>query len=209
MADEEIVAIDWPKGGRMLIGYARVTTLEQNEDLQTDALRKVGFERIYADHSSGTKASRPQLDRMLEVLRESDTVVVWKLDRLGRSVQNLADLMGRFRKQGVGFRSLTEQMDTATPSGALVFNIFSALAQFERDLIRERTMAGLTAARARGRKGGQPRKLSDKDSVMVRQLYDSRIVTVKEVAARFNVSRSTVYKAIDRAGKEEQHRAST
>ena len=192
----------------MLIGYARVSTLEQNEDLQTDALRKAGCGRIYVDHSSGAKASRPQQDRMLEALREGDTVVVWKLDRLGRSVQNLVDLMDRFRKQGVGFRSLTENMDTSTPGGVLVFNIFSALAQFERDLIRERTMAGLTAARARGRKGGRPYKLSDKDVAMVRQLYDSRTVTVKEIAARFNVSRSTIYKAIGRAGKKEQHQAS-
>ncbi|MBI0065033.1 recombinase family protein [Bifidobacterium polysaccharolyticum] len=192
----------------MLIGYARVSTLEQNEELQTDALKKAGCGRIYVDHSSGAKASRPQQDRMLEALHEGDTVVVWKLDRLGRSVQNLVDLMDRFHKQGVGFRSLTENMDTSTPGGVLVFNIFSALAQFERDLIRERTMAGLTAARARGRKGGRPYKLSDKDVAMVRQLYDSRTVTVKEIAARFNVSRSTIYKAIGRAGKKEQHQAS-
>lgn len=188
----------------MLIGYARVSTLEQNEDLQTDALKKAGCGRIYVDHSSGAKASRPQQDRMLEALHEGDTVVVWKLDRLGRSVQNLVDLMDRFHRQGVGFRSLTENMDTSTPGGVLVFNIFSALAQFERDLIRERTMAGLTAARARGRKGGRPYKLSDKDVAMVRQLYDSRTVTVKEIAARFNVSRSTIYKAIGRAGKKEE-----
>lgn len=192
----------------MLIGYARVSTLEQNEDLQTDALRKAGCGRIYVDHSSGAKASRPQLDRMLDMLRPEDTVVVWKLDRLGRSVQNLVDLMDRFQKMGVEFRSLTENMDTSTPGGVLVFNIFSALAQFERDLIRERTVAGLTAARARGRKGGRPYKLSDKDIVMVRQLYDSRTVTVKEIAGRFNVSRSTIYKAIGRAGKKEQHPAS-
>ncbi|MSD91690.1 recombinase family protein [Bifidobacterium asteroides] len=191
----------------MLIGYARVSTLEQSEDLQTDALRKAGCGRIYVDHSSGAKASRPQLDRMLEALREGDTVVVWKLDRLGRSVQNLAGLMDRFRRQGVGFRSLTENMDTSTSGGVMVFNMFAVMAQFERDLIRERTMAGLTAARARGRKGGRPYKLSDKDVAMVRQLYDSRTVTVKEIAARFNVSRSTIYKAIGRAGKKEQHQA--
>lgn len=183
----------------MLIGYARVSTLDQHADLQNDALKKAGCERIYADRASGAKASRPQLDRMLEALREGDTVVVWKLDRLGRSVQNLVDLMGRFREQGVGFRSLTEQMDTTTPGGVLVFNIFGALAQFERDLIRERTLAGLTAARARGRKGGRPRKLSDKDIAMVRQLYESRTVSVKEIADRFRVSRSTIYKVLDQA----------
>lgn len=188
----------------MLIGYARVSTLDQHADLQNDALKKAGCERIYADHASGAKASRPQLDRMLEALREGDTVVVWKLDRLGRSVQNLVDLMGRFREQGVGFRSLTEQMDTTTPGGVLVFNIFGALAQFERDLIRERTLAGLTAARARGRKGGRPSKLSGRDIAMVRQLYDSRTVTVKEIAVRFRVSRSTVYKALERSKGQNQ-----
>lgn len=144
----------------MLIGYARVSTLEQNEDLQTDALRKAGCERIYTDHASGAKASRPELDRMLDMLREGDVVAVWKLDRLGRSVQNLTDLMALLQGRGIGFRSLTEQMDTTTPGGVMVFNIFAALAQFERDLIRERTRAGLKAARARGRNGGRPRKLS-------------------------------------------------
>ena len=151
----------------MLIGYARVSTLEQNEDLQTDALRKAGCGRIY--------------------------------------VQNLAGLMDRFRKQGVGFRSLTENMDTSTSGGVMVFNMFAVMAQFERDLIRERTMAGLKAARARGRNGGRPYKLSDKDVAMVRQLYDSRTVTVKEIAARFNVSRSTIYKALDRQKDQSQH----
>lgn len=189
------------------VGYARVSTLEQNEDLQTDALKKAGCERIFTDHASGAKASRPQLDRMLDMLRHGDTVVVWKLDRLGRSVQNLVDLMDRFQKMGVEFRSLTENMDTSTSGGVLIFNIFSALAQFERDLIRERTMAGLKAARARGRKGGRPSKLSDKDIAMVRQLYDSRTVTVKEIAARFDVSRSTVYKALEHSKDQSQHRS--
>lgn len=182
----------------MLIGYARVSTLEQNEDLQTDALRKAGCERIYTDHASGAKASRPELDRMLDMLREGDVVAVWKLDRLGRSVQNLTDLMALLQGRGIGFRSLTEQMDTTTPGGVMVFNIFAALAQFERDLIRERTRAGLKAARARGRNGGRPRKLSSRDVAMVRQLYDSRTVTAKEIADRFHVSRSTVYKALER-----------
>ena len=187
------------------VGYARVSTLEQNEDLQTDALKKAGCERIFTDHASGAKASRPQLDRMLDMLRRGDTVVVWKLDRLGRSVQNLVDLMDRFQKMGVEFRSLTENMDTSTSGGVLIFNIFSALAQFERDLIRERTMAGLKAARARGRKGGRPSKLSDKDIAMIRQLYDSRTVTVQEIADRFDVSRSTIYKALEHSKDQSQH----
>lgn len=187
------------------IGYARVSTLEQNEDLQIDALRSAGCQRIFTDHTSGAKASRPQLDRMLDMLRRGDTVVVWKLDRLGRSVQNLVDLMDRFQKTGVGFHSLTEQMDTSTSGGVLIFNIFSALAQFERDLIRERTKAGLEAARARGRNGGRPRKLSDKDRAMIRQVYDSRTATVQEIADRFNVSRSTIYKALEHSKKQSQH----
>jgi DNA invertase Pin-like site-specific DNA recombinase len=145
----------------MIIGYARVSTLEQNEALQTDALDKAGCERLFTDHASGAKAHRPELDRLLDVIREGDTLVVWKLDRLGRSVQNLVDLMNLLQSRGVGFRSLTENMDTTTPGGVLVFNVFAAMAQFERDLIRERTNAGLRAARARGHKGGRPSKLTE------------------------------------------------
>lgn len=182
----------------MLIGYARVSTQDQNADLQVDALERAGCERIYTDHASGAKASRPQLDRMLEALRKGDTVVVWKLDRLGRSTLNLAALLERFREQEIGFRSLTEQMDTTTPGGVLVFNVFAAVAQLERDMIRERTKAGVMAARARGRKGGRPRKLTKKDEIMIRELYESRSVTIKEIAAKFNVGRTTIYKAINR-----------
>lgn len=182
----------------MLIGYARVSTQDQNADLQVDALERAGCERIYTDHASGAKASRPQLDRMLEALRKGDTVVVWKLDRLGRSTLNLAALLEKFREQEIGFRSLTEQMDTTTPGGVLVFNVFAAVAQLERDMIRERTKAGVMAARARGRKGGRPRKLTKKDEIMIRELYESRSVTIKEIAAKFNVGRTTIYKAINR-----------
>ena len=188
----------------MLIGYARVSTFGQNEDLQINALEKEGCERIYVDHSSGAKASRPQLDRMLEALREGDTVMVWKLDRLGCSFRNLVNLMELFHKQKVGFRSLTEPIDTTTPSGVLVFNIFSAMAQFEYDLTRERTIAGLKAARAHGREGGRPYKLSCQDIAVVRRLYDSKTMTVKEIADKFGVCRSTVYKAVERAKRKER-----
>lgn len=177
----------------MLIGYARVSTLDQNEDLQVDALKSAGCERWYVDHASGAKASRPELDRMVEVLREGDVLVVWKLDRLGHSVQNLVDVMNRLQDMGVGFKSLTEQMDTTTPGGVLVFNVFAAMAQFERDLIRERTNAGLKAARSRGRVGGRRHKLSKSDEAMARQLYASKSVTVNEIAQRFRISRGTVY----------------
>ena len=146
----------------MIYGYARVSTNDQTTDLQRDALERAGCDRILTDVASGARARRPELDHMLDLLREGDTVVVWKLDRLGRSMRNLVDLMATFDERGVRFRSLTESMDTSTPGGTLVFNIFGSLAQFERDLIRERTRAGLEAARARGRKGGRPAKLDEK-----------------------------------------------
>lgn len=180
----------------MIVGYARVSTAAQNEALQSDALNREGCERLYVDRCSGARASRPELDRMLDALRAGDTVVVWKLDRLGRSVGNLVDLMNRFQRMGVNFRSVTERMDTATPGGVLIFNVFASMAQFERDLIRERTHAGLAAARARGRKGGRPSKLSDKDKRRVRELGASRALTIREIADKYQVSRQTVYNTI-------------
>jgi DNA invertase Pin-like site-specific DNA recombinase len=180
----------------MIVGYARVSTAAQNEALQIDALNREGCERLYVDRCSGAKASRPELDRMLDALRESDTVVVWKLDRLGRSVGNLVDLMNRFQRIGVNFRSVTERMDTATPGGVLIFNVFASMAQFERDLIRERTHAGLTAARARGRKGGRPSKLSERDRRRIRELGASRALTIREIADKYQVSRQTIYNTI-------------
>ena len=180
----------------MVYGYARVSTGDQTTDLQRDALEKAGCDRIFTDVASGARAHRPELDHMLDLLREGDTVVVWKLDRLGRSMQNLVDLMTIFDERGVQFRSLTEAIDTSTPGGTLVFNIFGSLAQFERDLIRERTRAGLEAARARGRKGGRPAKLDAKQVKEVRRLYDSKTVTVDQIAAMMHVGRSTIYRCL-------------
>ncbi|MDN6805512.1 recombinase family protein [Bifidobacterium mongoliense] len=180
----------------MIVGYARVSTLDQNEQLQTDALTRAGCERLFIDHASGAKAHRPELDRMLDVIRDGDMLVVWKLDRLGRSVQNLVDLMNLLQSRGVGFKSLTENMDTTTPGGVLVFNVFAAMAQFERDLIRERTNAGLQAARARGHKGGRPSKLGDRERARIRELYQSRALTVQEIADQYHVSRKTIYSSI-------------
>ena len=180
----------------MVYGYARVSTGDQTTNLQRDALEKAGCDRIFTDVASGARAHRPELDHMLDLLREGDTVVVWKLDRLGRSVRNLVDLMTIFDKRGVQFRSLTEAIDTSTPGGTLVFNIFGSLAQFERDLIRERTRAGLEAARARGRKGGRPAKLDAKQVKEVRRLYDSKTVTVDQIAAMMHVGRSTIYRCV-------------
>jgi DNA invertase Pin-like site-specific DNA recombinase len=177
----------------MIIGYARVSTLDQNEQLQTDALTKAGCGRLFVDHASGAKAHRPELDHLLDVIREGDTLIVWKLDRLGRSVQNLVDLMNLLQSRGVGFKSLTENMDTTTPGGVLIFNVFAAMAQFERDLIRERTSAGLQAARARGRKGGRPSKLSGKQRARIRELYRSRALTVQSIANQYQVARNTIY----------------
>lgn len=132
------------------------------------------------------------------MLREGDTVVVWKLDRLGRSLKNLVDLVTEFNQSGVQFRSLTESIDTSTPGGMLIFNVFASLAQFERDLIRERTNAGLKAARARGRKGGRPSLLSKQQAIEAQRIYDSRSLTVGQIATLFNVSRSTIYRALTR-----------
>lgn len=181
----------------MIYGYARVSTNDQTTDLQRDALERAGCDRILTDVASGARARRPELDHMLDLLREGDTVVVWKLDRLGRSMRNLVDLMATFDERGVRFRSLTESMDTSTPGGTLVFNIFGSLAQFERDLIRERTRAGLEAARARGRKGGRPAKLDEKQVREVRRLYKSRTVTVGQIAAMIHAGRPTVYRCLD------------
>ncbi|MBW3090063.1 recombinase family protein [Bifidobacterium miconisargentati] len=181
-------------------GYARVSTNGQTADLQRDALDKAGCDRLFVDVASGAKAHRSELDRMMELLREGDVVVVWRLDRLGRSVQNLVELMNRLQEMGVGFVSLNEAIDTTTPGGILVFNIFAALAQFERDLIRERTNAGLEAARARGRKGGRPAKLDGRQVREIRRLYESRTVTVNQIAAMMGVGRATIYRALERGG---------
>lgn len=184
--------------GSRIYGYARVSTNRQDAALQRDALEKAGCDDIFIDEGvSGAKAHRPELDRMVGMLREGDTVVVWKLDRLGRSLQNLVELVNKFDGMGVQFRSLTEAIDTTTPGGVLVFNIFASLAQFERDLIRERTSAGLQAARARGRHGGRPTKLNERQVREVRRLYDSRTVTVGQLAAMMGVGRSTIYRVLN------------
>src|SRR5512144_550949 len=146
----------------MLIGYARVSTTDQTLDLQKDALEKAGCSKIFTDTASGAKAERIGLDEALNYVRSGDTLVVWKLDRLGRSLPHLIETITGLNNRGVGFKSITEAIDTTTSGGKLIFHIFGALAEFERDIIRERTQAGLTAARARGRKGGRPRALTSR-----------------------------------------------
>ena len=181
-----------------LIGYARVSTAEQDTALQTDALRKAGCERIFEDTASGAKAERPGLTAALAYLRDGDVLAVWRLDRLGRSLPHLIDTIGELDVRGVGFRSLTESIDTTTSGGRLIFHVFGALGQFERDLIRERTHAGLAAARARGRKGGRPPALSPDQVKAARRMYEQNEMTVAKIGAVLGVSRATIYRALNR-----------
>jgi len=180
-----------------LLGYARVSTAEQNVGLQTDELAAVGCWKVFVDHASGALDRRPELDRVLEQLRPGDTLVVWRLDRLGRSLRHLIDTVTLLDGRGVGFRSLRESIDTTTAGGRLVFHIFAALAQFEREIIRDRTIAGLAAARARGRRGGRPSKLSADQRRTARKLYDEREHTVAQIGRILGVSRTSIYRALD------------
>jgi DNA invertase Pin-like site-specific DNA recombinase len=187
----------------MQIGYARVSTDDQTLDLQLDALSKAGCDRIFRDTVSGAKAERPGLRAALDHLRVGDTLVVWRLDRLGRSLQHLIETLTALHERGVGFRSLTESIDTTTSSGKLIFHIFGALAEFERDLIRERTRAGLLAARARGRTGGRPKVKAFDDPrrlAAARRLYAEGKTTIGTICATFGISRSTLYRYVARDG---------
>jgi DNA invertase Pin-like site-specific DNA recombinase len=177
----------------MKVGYARVSTEEQSLSLQLDALKEAGCGKIYRDKASGAKSQRPGLQEALEYLREGDTLVVWRLDRLGRSLKHLIETVQVLEEQGVGFQSLQEAIDTTTSGGKLVFHIFGALAEFERNLIRERTKAGLQAARARGRKGGRPKALDEKKQALLYELYDEKKYSVKQICAMVGVSKSTLY----------------
>lgn len=189
-----------------LIGYARVSTSEQDPALQIDALRGVGCERIFVDHATGATTSRAELEKAQAFLRPGDTLVVWRLDRLGRSLRDLVELVNWLDEQDVMFKSITESIDTSTSGGRLIFHVFASLAEFERELIRERTMAGLEAARARGRKGGRPTVMTKKKLAIARQMIaetdDSgrHAHTISDVAAVLNVSRATLYRAMDRDG---------
>jgi DNA invertase Pin-like site-specific DNA recombinase len=179
----------------MIFGYARVSTQDQNLDLQIDALKKYGVERIYQEKITGAKKDRPQLDEMLKVLRTGDTVVVWKLDRIGRSMMHLIELVDLFNANGVQFVSLKESINTTTATGKLIFNIFASLAEFERDIIRERTRAGLEAARARGRNGGRPKKRPEKVDIAL-TMYDSKQYTIPQIMDSTGMSRATLYRYI-------------
>src|SRR3712207_528369 len=180
----------------MLIGYARVSTHDQTIHSQRDALEKAGCKQIFTDTISGTKTERKGLSEALSHLREGDTLVVWRLDRLGRSLRHLIDAITALHDRGVGFKSLQENIDTTTSGGKLVFHIFGALAEFEREIIRERTNAGLAAARSRGRSGGRPKALSKDKTEMAKKLYADKTNTVSQICKTLGISRSTLWRYV-------------
>jgi DNA invertase Pin-like site-specific DNA recombinase len=184
----------------MKVGYARISTPSQTFNLQTDALEKAGCEKIFFDTGTGVRHEREGMKEMLNFFREGDVVIVWKLDRLGRSIRNLIDLTHEIKKRGASFISLSENIDTTTISGKLVFHIFGALAEFERDLLIERTTAGLEAARARGRVGGRRFRLNEEQVCRLKELYQDKKMSIDEICRVFNITPPTLYKYMKRSG---------
>lgn len=182
----------------MKIGYARVSTADQHLRMQEDALRNAGCEEIYSDVISGVKSQRPGLDKALDYLREGDTLSVWKLDRLGRSIQHLIQTITALQSRNISFKSLQENIDTTTSGGKLIFHMFSALAEFERDLIQERTQAGLKAARISGKMGGRPSLLDTRQINRMIEMYDEQKNTVAEICKIYNISRPSFYNYLNR-----------
>ena len=182
----------------MKLGYARVSTVDQDLSLQIDALTGAGCERVFSDMVSGAKEDRPGLNQALDHLREGDILTVWRLDRLGRSLRHLVEIVSNLEERNIGFASLTECFDTTTNGGRLIFNIFGSLADFERGLIRERTMAGLAAGRARGRVGGRKEKLDQNQVRTLRSMYESKNHSLAEIARTFQISRPTVYRYLSK-----------
>src|SRR4051812_21921128 len=180
----------------MMIGYARISTADQTLDLQLDALQKAGCTKIFTDTASGTKAERKGLEEAISYVRAGDTIAVWRLDRLGRSLPHLIETIGGLEARNIGFESLTESIDTTTSGGKLIFHIFGALAEFERNLIRERTSAGLIAARERGRKGGRPKSLTGNKVEIARQLYADKTNTVEDICKTLGISRATLWRYV-------------
>ena len=181
-----------------LIGYARVSTQDQHLRLQLDALKSAGCLKIFTDTISGAKQDRKGLEEALQFLREGDSLVVWRLDRLGRSLKDLIERLTDLHTRNIGFKSLTESIDTTTSGGKLIFHIFGALAEFERDIIRERTNAGLTAARARGKKGGRPKSplSEEKQLQMAKKMYENKTIPVEDICRGLHIPRSTFYKYV-------------
>jgi DNA invertase Pin-like site-specific DNA recombinase len=193
----------------MLIGYARVSTDEQNLDLQRDALLKAGVSEkdIYTDKVTGVKADRPGLTLAISHLRKGDTLIVWRLDRLGRSLKHLIETVTALNEQGISFKSLTENIDTSTATGTLVFQIFGALAEFERNLIKERTVAGLNAARARGRTGGRPKQNPNAGKIaLAKKIYTDNSLSIPDILKTLNISKSTLYRWVH-AGSDNTKKA--
>lgn len=180
----------------MKIGYSRISTKDQNSALQTDTLTKAGCERIFEESASGAQRNRPQLKEALSYLRDGDCLVVWKLDRLARSLRQLIETVDDLHERGIGFVSLTENIDTTTPGGKMIFHVFGALAEFERELIRERTTAGLKAAKERGVKLGRPRSLDDDQIAIARSLKASGNMTSAQIAEHLGISRPTLYRLL-------------
>jgi DNA invertase Pin-like site-specific DNA recombinase len=187
----------------MKIGYARVSTKDQSLNLQKDALKKAGCKKNYSEQISGAKTDRPKLTELVGQLRKGDMIIVWKLDRLGRSLRDLVSLISKFQDLGVGFKSLQDNIDTTTPTGKLTFHLFAALAEFERDIISTRTKAGLEAARARGRKGGRPAGLSKKAQDKARlaeSLYKEKERSISEICDHLSISKPTLYRYLRARG---------
>jgi DNA invertase Pin-like site-specific DNA recombinase len=180
----------------MLVGYARVSTTDQTLALQQDALTAVGCTKIFTDTASGAQAERKGLTEALSYVRPGDSLVVWKLDRLGRSLKDLISRIAELNDRGIGFKSLTEQIDTTTSGGKLIFHIFGALAEFERDIIKERTNAGLAAARIRGKRGGRPKALSSEKIKLARKLYADTSTSVAEICKMLGISRHTLQRYV-------------
>jgi DNA invertase Pin-like site-specific DNA recombinase len=199
----------WRKKAKMKIGYARVSTQDQDLALQIDALTKEGCEKIFQEKASGAQRDRPELKAALSYMREGDILIVWKLDRLARSMKQLIETVEDFESRGIGLKSLQDPIDTSSASGKLIFHIFAALAEFERGVIRDRTNAGLKSARERGRIGGRPRLLSEKDLQAAKALLRNPAITVAEVAKRLGVSISTLYNHLPAARAESLEEAAS
>lgn len=191
----------------MKIGYARVSTGLQNLNLQEDRLNQYGCEKIFSDHISGSRSKRPGLDKAIEFARSGDTIVVWRLDRLGRNMEDLITLVNELNNRGVSFHSLEENitMDKSSSTGQLLFHLFAAFAEFERNLILERSSAGRIAARARGRYGGRPEKLNKKDLNLLKTLYDNG-TPIKTIAEQWQVSRTTIYRYLNKLEDKEDEK---
>ena len=187
----------------MKIGYARVSTVEQNLDLQVDAFKQAGCQRIITETLSGAVKERPKLKQLLEDIREGDVLIIWKLDRLGRSLRHLVEVVDLLQSKSAGLLSLNDPIDTTTASGRLIFGVFASLAEFERELIQERTRAGLQAARERGRIGGRPKGLTkeaERKAIVAKYLYTERQLPVNEIAAELSISKSTLYRYLKHKG---------